>query len=137
MRIATRTGIACPPEQVFDMVADMRNETQWSSRVSSAELRTGEPIELGSRFSIVNGGTPYEVTITTYDRPSRLVFEASGKPDLTIAYTFKPTTEGTDLESDFDFRPRGVLRVLFPLLAPVIRRDVPKQYASLKALCER
>jgi hypothetical protein len=27
--------------------------------------------------------------------------------------------------------------VLFPLLAPVIRRDVPKQYASLKALCER
>lgn len=136
MRIATRTGIACPPEQVFDMVADMRNETQWSRRVSSAELRTGEPIELGSRFSIVNGGTPYEVTITTYDRPSRLVFEASGKPDLTIAYTFKPTSEGTDLESDFDFRPRGVLRVLFPLLAPVIRRDVPKQYASLKALCE-
>jgi uncharacterized protein YndB with AHSA1/START domain len=137
VRIATRTGIACPPEQVFDMVADMRNETQWSRRVSSAELRTGEPIEHGSRFSIVNGGTPYEVTITTYDRPSRLVFEASGKPDLTIAYTFKPTTEGTDLESDFDFRPRGVLRVLFPLLAPVIRRDVPKQYASLKALCER
>jgi uncharacterized protein YndB with AHSA1/START domain len=136
VRIATRTGIACPPEQVFDMVADMRNETQWSRRVSSAELRTGEPIELGSRFSIVNGGTPYEVTITTYDRPSRLVFEASGKPDLTIAYTFKPTSEGTDLESDFDFRPRGVLRVLFPLLAPVIRRDVPKQYASLKALCE-
>jgi len=27
--------------------------------------------------------------------------------------------------------------VVFPLLAPVIRRDVPKQHASLKALCER
>ena len=26
--------------------------------------------------------------------------------------------------------------MLFPLLALVIRRDVPKQYASLKALCE-
>ena len=137
MQVTTRTRIACPPEQVFDTLADLRNETQWNSRVSSAELLSGEPIELGSRFSIVNGGTPYEVTITTYDRPSRLVVEASGKPDLTIAYTFTPTGEGTDLESVFDFRPRGVLRMLFPLLAPVIRRDVPKQYASLKALCER
>jgi len=27
--------------------------------------------------------------------------------------------------------------VLFTLLGPVIRRDVPKQYASFKALCER
>ena len=136
MRVTTRTGIACPPEQVFDKLADLRNETQWNRRVSSAELRSGEPIGPGSRFAIVNGGTPYDVTFSTYDRPSRLVLEASGKPDLTIAYTFTPTGEGTDLESNFDFRPRGALKLLFPLLAPVIRRDVPRQYASLKALCE-
>jgi len=119
------------------MVADLRNETRWNSQVRSAELQSAEPIELGSRFAIVNGGTAYDVTITTYDRPSRLVVEASGNPDLTIEYTFTPTGEGTDLQSDFDFRPRGALKVLFALLAPVIRRNVPKQYASLKALCER
>src|SRR5215471_8732908 len=119
------------------MLADLRNDTQWNSRVSSAELRSPEPIGLGSRFAMVNGGSQYDVTITSYDRPSELVFEASGKPDLTIAYTFTPRDEETELESDFDFRPRGVLKVLFPLLAPVIRRDVPKQYASFKALCER
>jgi hypothetical protein len=136
VQVTTRTGIACPPEHVFDTLADLRNETQWNGRVSSAELRSAEPIGPGSRFAIVNGGTPYDVTITTYDRPSRLVLEASGKPDLTITYTVTPTSEGTDLESDFDFRPRGVLKVLFALLGPVIRRDVPKQYASLKALCE-
>ena len=77
------------------------------------------------------------MTITTYDRPSRLVLEASGKPDLTIAYTLTPTAMRTELESDFAFHARGALKVLFPLLAPVIRRDVLKQYASLKALCER
>ena len=136
MRVTTTTRIACPPENVFDMLADVRNDTQWNSRVSSAELRSEASIELGSHFAIVNGGTTYEVTITTYERPSRLVLEASGNPDLTIAYTFAPTGEGTELDSDFDFRPRGVLKVLFPLLAPVIRRDVPKQHASLKAFCE-
>jgi len=137
VRVTTTTRIACPPENVFDIVADLRNDTQWNSRVSLAELQSPEPVGPGSRFAIVNGGTAYNVTITTYDRPSRLVFEASGKPDLTIACTFTPTGDGTQLDSDFDFRPRGALKVLFALLAPVIRRDVPKQYASLKALCER
>jgi len=137
VRVTTTTRIACPPEDVFDLVADLRNDPQWNSRVSSAELRSPEPIGLGSRFAIVNGGTPFDVTITDYERPSRLVLEASGKPDLTIAYAFTRTAEGTELKSDFDFRPSGALKVLFPLLAPVIRRDVPKQHASLKALCER
>ena len=137
MRVTATARIAYPREQVFDMLADVRNETQWNRRVSSAELRSAEPITLGSRFTIVTGGTAYDVTITTYDRPARLVFEASGNPDLTVAYTFTPTGDGTELECDFDFRPRGALKVLFPLLAPVIRRDVPKQYASFKALCER
>jgi uncharacterized protein YndB with AHSA1/START domain len=137
VRVTTTTKIARPPEDVFDMLADLRNDKQWNSRVSRAELRSPEPIGLGSQFAVVNGGTAYDVTITGYERPSRLVFEASGKPDLTIACTLTPTDEGTELESDFDFRPRGALKVMFPLLAPVIRRDVPKQYASFKALCER
>ena len=137
MRVTAKTRIARPPEDVFDTLADLRNDTKWNSRVSRAELRSPEPIGPGSRFAVVNGGTPYDVTITSYDRPSRLVFEASGKPDLTIACTLTPTGEGTELESDFDFRPKGVLKVVFPLLAPVIRRDVPRQYALFKALCER
>jgi uncharacterized protein YndB with AHSA1/START domain len=137
VRVTAKTRIARPPEDVFDTLADLRNDAKWNSRVSRAELRSPEPIGPGSRFAVVNGGTPYDVTITSYDRPSRLVFEASGKPDLTIACTLTPTGEGTELESDFDFRPKGVLKVVFPLLAPVIRRDVPRQYASFKALCER
>jgi hypothetical protein len=137
VRVTATTRIACPPEDVFDTLADLRNDTKWNSRVSSAELRSAEPIGLGSRFAIVNGGTAYDVTVTGYDRPSRLELETSGNPELTIACTLTPTGDGTELRSDFDFRPKGALKVLFPLLAPVIRRDVPKQYASLKALCER
>jgi uncharacterized protein YndB with AHSA1/START domain len=136
VRVTAKTLIACPPDRVFDTLADMRKEPSWNSRVSSAELRSGEPIAVGARFAIVNGGQPYDVTITTYERPSRLVFEATGKPDLTIAYRLTPAGAGTEIESDLDFRPTGALKVAFALLAPVIRRNVPKQYASLKALCE-
>jgi uncharacterized protein YndB with AHSA1/START domain len=137
LRATATTRIDCDPERVFNVLADLRRETEWNSRVSSAELLSGERVGLGSRFAIVNGGTSYDVTIATFDRPSRLVFEAKGKPDLTITYALTPTAGGTELASELDFRPRGALKVLFTLLAPVIRRDVPKQYASLKALCER
>ncbi len=83
MRVTTTTRINCPPENVFDTLADLRNDTQWNSRVSRAELLSPEPIGLGSRFAIVNGGTPYDVTITTYDRPSRLCTrgERKARPD--------------------------------------------------------
>lgn len=137
MRATATTRIVCPPERVFEVLADLRRETEWNSRVSRAELLSGEPVGLGSRFAIVNGGTSYDVTTTTFDQPSRLVFEAKGKPDLTITYALAPTAGGTELGCELDFRPTGALKVLFFLLAPVIRRDAPKQYASLKALCER
>lgn len=108
MRVIATTRIACPIDKVFDVLADVRNETQWNSRVGSAELRSTEPIGVESCFVIVNGGSAYDVTITTYDRPSSLAFEATGNPDLTIAYRLTPTDDGTKLESDFDFRPKGL-----------------------------
>ena len=52
VHVNTTTRIACPPEEVFDMLADLRNDTQWNSRVSRAELRSPEPIGLGSRFAM-------------------------------------------------------------------------------------
>jgi hypothetical protein len=64
LRAAATTRIACDPERVFDVLADLRRETEWTSRVSRAELMSGEPIGLGSHFAIVNGGTSYDVTTT-------------------------------------------------------------------------
>ena len=136
MRVTTTTRLACPPEQVFDTVADLRNETQWNSRVSSADLRSGEPIGLGSQFAIVNSGSSYDMTITTYERPTRLVFEGVGNPDVTIVYSFTSSGDGAEMASTLDFHPKGISKVVFAVLAPVIRREVRKQFASFKALCE-
>lgn len=137
MRVHATTGVEAPAEIVFDAIADVRNEPRWNSRVSSAELRSGEPIGLGSTFAVVNGGTSYDVTITTYERPTRLVLEGVGNPDVTIVYSFSSSDGRTEMTSDFDFRPSGVVRLLFAALAPVIRRNVRKQYASFRAMCER
>jgi uncharacterized protein YndB with AHSA1/START domain len=137
MHVSASTRIETPPEQVFDTLADVRNDLQWNSRVSSVELRSPEPVGPGSQFAMVNGGTRYDVTITTYERPSRLVLEARGRPELTIAYALTPAGDGTNLDAEFDFRPTGAQKLLFTLVGPVIRREIPKQFASLKSFCER
>jgi uncharacterized protein YndB with AHSA1/START domain len=136
VRASATTHIDASPEDAFDAMADARNETQWNSRVSSAELRSGEPIGPGSKFVVVNSGTSYDTTIATYERPTRLVFEATGNPDVTISYTFTPSGGGTEMAGELDFRPTGISKALFAVLAPVIRRDVRKQFASFKTLCE-
>jgi hypothetical protein len=115
----------------------MRNETEWNSGVSVAELRSEEPIGPGSRFHVVNNKTPYGVTLQTYERPLSLVFEGSGNPDVTITYRLVPSSVGTQLSAELVFRPKGFFVAMFAVLAPVIRRDVRKQFASFKSLCER
>jgi hypothetical protein len=40
------------------------------------------------------------------------------------------------LHGEFDFRPTGAQKVPYGLLGPVIRREVPKQFAALRAFCE-
>jgi len=137
MRLRASAHIDCPPEKVFDTLADVRNDPEWNSRVSSAELQTAEPIGLGSQFAMVNGGVSYEVTIATHERPGRLILEAQGKPELTIAYILTPVDGGTSLDSEFDFRPTGAQKVVFALARPLISREITKQFAGLKALCER
>ncbi len=136
MLLRSSVQINCPPEKVFDTLADVRNDPQWNGRVSSAELRSAEPIGLGSRFAMVNGGVPYDVTIAAHERPGRLVLEAQGRPELTIAYTMTPVDGGTSLDSEFDFRPTGAQKLVFALARPLISREIPKQFAGLKAFCE-
>jgi Polyketide cyclase / dehydrase and lipid transport len=130
--------IDCPRERAFDLMADARNEIRWNSAVSRSELLSGEPISAGSRFLTVNRGQEYEATIVSFERPALLVFAVTGKRmDINARFTFKEDAGGAAVEEHLDFRPKGVMKLFFPLLAPLVRRDLPKQGASFKAFCER
>jgi hypothetical protein len=115
----------------FDAMADARNEVNWNSKVTRSVLIGGEPVQQGTRFQTINRGQTYDAVITEYERPSRLTFAVTGKQmDITTRFTFSETTEGTALRGEFDFRPKGFLKVMFPLMRPMIRGDLPKQMAS-------
>ena len=137
MTIREELHIDCPPELAFDLMADVRHLKAWNEGASRADLITGEPIERGSRFTTVNRGQELESTITVFDRPGRIDFDVTSKRlDVDSTFTFTERDGGTALSIMFEPRPKGVLSVLFPLLKPLIRRDLIKQHLKFKDFCE-
>jgi len=131
-------ALATSSEVAFDAMADARNEVRWNSKVTRSDLVSGEPVQQGSRFQTVNRGQTYDATITEYQRPSRLTFEVTGKQmDITTTFTFSADGQGTLLRGEFDFRPKGLLRVMFPVMRPMIRGDLPNQMESFSTFCNK
>ena len=129
--------IARPRDQVFDLMADARNEPGWNSQVSRTELISDEPIGPGAEFTTTNRGQEYVAVITTYDRASRLAFNVVGNTlEIASAMQFVDSSGGTRLTGQFDLQPKGFMKLIMPLMAPAVRKDLPKQFASFKVFCE-
>lgn len=137
MTITEELHINCPPSTAFDLMADVRKLTEWNKGVSRAEMTTADPVGQGSTFVTVNRGQEMESTITTCDRPRRLDFMVTGKT-MTVAarFDFDSADSGTKLVIEFDPAPKGVFKLLFPVLKPIIRRDLAKQHQKFKTFCE-
>ncbi|PFG38998.1 polyketide cyclase/dehydrase/lipid transport protein [Georgenia soli] len=124
VRITGDVTIAAPVEEVFDLVADGRNEPLYNPRLVRAEKLTDGPVAAGARFAATPRGTGARGTMTVeileYDRPHRLrndIRSSSMRVDGTL--TFRETGAGTLLRWDWDMRLLGPTRVLTPVLALV------------------
>jgi ribosome-associated toxin RatA of RatAB toxin-antitoxin module len=73
-RIEGEILIGRSAEEVFDFVADLRNEPSFNPAMTGVELLTPLPIGLGTQFRARMGraGTQMLVELTEFDRPHRL-----------------------------------------------------------------
>ena len=137
MIVNVEVDIARPRDQVFDLMADARNELVWNSRVTESELVSGEPIGKGTEFTTTNRGMKYVAFVTTYDRPDQVGFNVVGKAlEINALMRFADAAGGTRMAVQFDLTPKGFMKVLMPLMAGPIRKDFPRQLASFKEFCE-
>ncbi|HZL65059.1 MAG TPA: SRPBCC family protein [Thermoleophilia bacterium] len=133
--------IARPPEDVFDFVADERNEPCFNPQMLSVEQLSPAPIGLGARFraQVTSRGRPLEMVIeyTAYERPRRLssLTRMSGM-DIRGTLTFDPVPEGTRMRWHWELAPRGFLRLLTPLVARMGRRQEEAIWTGLKRCLE-
>lgn len=130
-----------PVEEVFDFVADERNEPRYNPRMRRADQISAGPIGCGTRFraEITTMGRLVDMTIefSAYERPRRL----ASVTHLSIMETqgilsFDPVPGGTRMHWSWDVEPRGRLKLLTPLVARLGRRQETAIWTSLKRLLE-
>jgi uncharacterized protein YndB with AHSA1/START domain len=140
-RIDGEIVIAAPVEQVFDMVADERNEPRYNPRIVRAEKTSQGPVGRGARFTAQPKGMGARgvmtIEVVDYDRPGRLVTSIrSSYVDVEGTLTFAQVEDGTRMRWSWEMRLRGAMRVLSPLLSAIGPRWEYRNWAGLKRFME-
>jgi hypothetical protein len=136
-RIEGRTLFARTPEEMFDFLADPRHEPAYNPLVVAARKETPGPIRPGSLFvqRVRSFGRVGEASIVLVDcqRPHYLTWTiASTGMDVRGHEEITEDRDRTLVHWSWDFRPRGPLRLLGPLVGWAGRRLERKVWADMK-----
>jgi hypothetical protein len=130
-------------EEVFDFVADERNEPRYNPNMRLSEKISEGPIGVGTRFraemNMKGRRRPVEMTVefTAYERPRRLASTTHlSTMEIGGGLTFDPVADGTRMHWQWELRPRGLFKLLSPLMAALGRRQEQATWSNLKRLLE-
>jgi polyketide cyclase/dehydrase/lipid transport protein len=130
-----------PIVEVFDAVADERNEPDYNANMVEVEQLTPGPLGVGTRFraeSSMRGRiVPMTIEFTEYARPRRLASRTTlATMDISGTLTFDPDPGGTRLRWSWDVEPKGLLRAAGPVIAWMGRRQEKAIWTGLKTYLE-
>jgi hypothetical protein len=128
-------------EDVFDFVADERNEPRYNPQMTRADKVTEGPIDVGTKFHSVitgaGGGADMTIEFTEFDRPRRIA-ETIRMSNMNIngVLTFEPVSGGTRMSWLWDLEPRGVYKVLRPIIRRIGERQELRVWSQMKKVME-
>ena len=128
-----------PVEEVFDFLADVRNEAAWNPRVVRIDKTSDGSIGAGTTFyGLYKGIGALRTELVAYERPERLSFRSSG-PRMRIGGQFAlSAVQGkSSVTLNADLKPQGLFRLLAPLMAPLIKRQNAAAATRLKQTLEK
>lgn len=142
--VEVTVAIERPAPEVFAYLEDVRNNTEWLKGMRSCTWTTPAPVGVGSRYEQVAEflgkeiRTSFEVTAL---EPGRLVtitsLPGSSFP-LTVTRRVEPTGPSSCVVTEVvESDPSGFYRIASPLLRAMVKRNIARDYRSLKALLER
>ena len=133
--------IARPVPEVFAFVADHENLPAWTVGVKESQRLTAGPPANGARYRVVGKllGRSVESSyqITAFDRDRG--FEGTMTSPMfgfCERYRFESDQDATRVSMSAAVEPRGVFRLLTPIMTAGVRRQVKADHRRLKTLLE-
>jgi uncharacterized protein YndB with AHSA1/START domain len=131
-----------PAQEIWEYVADPRNDPQWCDKVRSVEQVEGEGPGSGARYAVMHRPIPMKrakelaVTVEEFDPPSRMrIREEDDDGVFDVTYELEPAGDGTRL-TQRDRIEWKIPRFQQPLARRLVTRDVANQLAALKRRLE-
>ena len=130
-----------PPEVVFDVVADERNEPLYNPKMSAVSMLSDAQIGSGSRFvaTMKSRMRTFSMMIefTDFERPTRLGSVSTVGTMRTVgALTFKPKGSGTVMSWSWDIGLRGMTKLAAPIVSWMGRCQERAIWTGLKTMLE-
>ena len=130
-----------PPEVVFDVVADERNEPRYNPKMTAVSLLSDSQIGHGSRFAATMKSRTRTFTMmiefTDFERPTRLGSVSTvGTMRTEGALTFAPQGSGTLMSWSWNIRLHGVTKLAAPVVSWMGRRQERAIWTGLKMMLE-
>jgi carbon monoxide dehydrogenase subunit G len=130
--------INAPASEVFDYLADARNEPDWLPGASDVQLSSEEPVGRGSTFvgTYARAGS-VQITLTRYDRPTAITFHGEAK-----GMSFDDEIQLTDVEGATKLaavirtQPKGLFRLVAPMMGRVISGQFQANWDRLREKLE-
>ena len=130
-----------PAGEVFAYLSEPKNSLEWESALIDVELTSDGPVDLGSKGRRVEKyvGTDestWEITEYAQDKTIAMTFE-SGKFAGQGRWDLEPVDGGTRLAYGFKAKPHNFIwNLVVPLMMPMMRGRVKKDYLKLKQILE-
>lgn len=131
-----------PVEEAFAVLANLENDVKWHSAFVEVRNTSGGPNGVGARFLVFEGllgrrtpGTEYEVA--EYE-PKRVAAwkTVSGPLQLKFWRTFERVGGGTRFAVRYTGEARGFLKLAWPLITRMVKRQQGGDMRKLKELME-
>jgi hypothetical protein len=139
IEVSDSVVIARDPDDVFDIAADPERQLEWDAQTKSVEKLTPAPLGPGARYRVtVKGFGVIEYEFPEFDRPVWFSHRAHVKVgEMYHTFEFEPVPEGTRLTQAIRAEPRGIGRLLRPLMPAMLRKLVRTINAELKLHLEQ
>jgi uncharacterized protein YndB with AHSA1/START domain len=142
VRIEKTTTIARPVREVWEFVADARNDPQWCTKVVSVEQLAGDGPGRGAKYRVMHRPRPFKPAVeltmdaVEFDPPDHLRWcEEDADAVFNVLYELEPAASGTRLKQvdDIDWK---IGKAALPIARLMVSRDIGRQFRSLKRLLE-